>query len=124
MDRGRDRLFLWLLLAQLPLAIVVDVFLGSSPVLHALGEGAPLAALAVVAYWQLAGTRAFRTVGAALLMLFSGLQIHLSDGAIELHFGVFVGMALLIVFFDWLPITVAAATIILHHAVIYSIAPH
>jgi methyl-accepting chemotaxis protein len=42
---------------------------------------------------------------------------------IELHFHVFVGLALLIVFFDWLPLGVAAITIVLHHAVIYILAP-
>ena len=81
MERGRDRLLLWLLLAHLPLALFVALLQGSAPLFHAFGEAGSLAAVAGLAYWQLAETRAFRAVGAALLMLFSGLLIHLGTSA-------------------------------------------
>jgi methyl-accepting chemotaxis protein len=123
MDRGRDRLVLWILLAHLPLAGLVAYFAGTFSGLHILGEIAVIPALAALAYWQFAGTRAFRCVGAALLMGCSGLLIHLGGGMTELHFHVFVGLALLIIYFDWLPIGVGAVAIALHHLVMFTVAP-
>ena len=123
MDRGRDRLLLWFLLAHAPLAGLVASIQDPSTLVHALGEAAILPVLAALAYWRLAGTRAFRCVGAVLMMGYSGLLIHLSGGMIELHFHVFVGMALLIIYFDWLPISIAGATIALHHLVLNFVAP-
>ncbi|TCS40814.1 methyl-accepting chemotaxis protein [Reinekea marinisedimentorum] len=48
-------------------------------------------------------------------MIFSALHIHQGAGMIELHFGIFVLLALLIVFRDWLVIVAAAALIAVHH---------
>lgn len=48
-------------------------------------------------------------------MLFAALQIHLSAGLIEVHFGIFVLMAILIAFRDQWVILAAAATIAVHH---------
>lgn len=123
MDRGRDRLLLWIILAHLPLGALVAFLHGVPSLAHTLGEVAIVPALAAVAYWRLAGTRAFRCVGAALLMGCSGVLIHLAGGMIELHFHIFVGLAVLLIFFDWLPIVVAAVTIALHHLVMYVVAP-
>jgi hypothetical protein len=53
----------------------------------------------------------FRLVGSALLMGYSGVLVHFSGGLIEVHFHVFVSMAFLIVYYDWLPQEVAAVTI-------------
>src|SRR4051794_41953846 len=111
MDRGRDRLLLWALLAHLPLAGLVAFISGTSISLHTAVELAIVPILAGLAYWQSAGTRAFRCVGAALLMGCSALLIHLSGGMIELHFHVFVGLALLIVYFDWLPVAVGGGAV-------------
>ena len=123
MDRGRDRLLLWILLAHAPLGLLVAFLHGASSMAHVLGETAIVPALSLLVYWRMAGTRAFRCVGAALLMGCSGLLIHLSGGMIELHFHVFVGMALLIIYFDWLPISIAGVTIALHHLVLNFVAP-
>ncbi len=123
MDRARDRLLLWIVLAHLPLAAMVALLHGTSSFLHTLGEVSLIPVLAGVAYWHLAGTRAFRCVAAALLMGCSGLLIHLSGGMIELHFHVFVAMGLLVIYFDWLPIAIAGVTIVLHHAVLNYVAP-
>jgi methyl-accepting chemotaxis protein len=43
------------------------------------------------------------------------LHIQLSAGMIEFHFGVFVTLALLIVYLDWKPILLAAALFAVHH---------
>jgi methyl-accepting chemotaxis protein len=123
MDRGRDRLLLWILLVHLPLAGLVALLSGTSLTVHTLGEIVVIPALAGLGYWRLAGTRAFRCLGAALLMGCSGLLIHLGGGMTELHFHVFVALALLIVYFDWLPIAVAAVTIAVHHLGLFVLAP-
>ncbi|CUS48574.1 MAG: hypothetical protein HLUCCO02_00810 [Idiomarinaceae bacterium HL-53] len=48
-------------------------------------------------------------------MFFAALQIHLSHGFTEVHFGIFVLLAILIVFRDWWVIAVAASVIAVHH---------
>ncbi|MCC5880972.1 MAG: methyl-accepting chemotaxis protein [Idiomarina sp.] len=48
-------------------------------------------------------------------MLFSALHIHQGMGMTEIHFGIFVLLAILIAFRDYLVIVVAAAVIAVHH---------
>lgn len=48
-------------------------------------------------------------------MLFAALHIHLSMGKTELHFGIFVLLALLIAFRDWQVILISALVIAVHH---------
>ncbi|MBC7861102.1 MAG: chemotaxis protein [Burkholderiaceae bacterium] len=52
---------------------------------------------------------------AASLMAFTGLHIHQASGTTELHFGVFVLLAFLLVYRDWSVILVGAAVIAVHH---------
>lgn len=54
------------------------------------------------------------TVGTAL-MVFSALNIHQAAGTTELHFGIFVLLALLLCYEDWRVIVGAAAVIAVHH---------
>lgn len=49
------------------------------------------------------------------LMGFSALLIHVASGMIEMHFHIFVGLALLIIFANPWVIVAAAATIAVHH---------
>ena len=53
-------------------------------------------------------------VGAAA-MVFCGLNIDQSHGVTELHFGIFVLLALLVIYQDWRVIVGAAAVIAVHH---------
>ena len=48
-------------------------------------------------------------------MFFTALHIHQAAGMLEMHFGIFVLLALLIAFRDYLVILTAAATIAVHH---------
>ena len=50
-------------------------------------------------------------------MLFSALHIHQMHGMTEMHFGIFVLMAMLIAFRDYLVILAAAGVIAVHHLV-------
>ena len=53
----------------------------------------------------------------------SAVLIHQSGGRAELHFHVLVGLALLIIYLDWLPIAVAAGVTALHHVITFAVAP-
>lgn len=49
------------------------------------------------------------------LMIFAALHIHQAHGMLEMHFGIFVGIAMLLYFRDWRPVLAAATTIAAHH---------
>ena len=122
-DKSRDRIFLILLCAHVPLSLALGLVVAQADFLHAASEAAAPALLAALAYHLWAGTRNFRLVGAALLMVYSGVLVHFSGGMIEVHFHVFVSMAFLILYYDWLPQVVAAVTIALHHIVLDEVVP-
>ena len=70
------------------------------------------------------GTAAFvlgrGTLGSSLVLAFSlaslvALQIQLAHGELEYHFGIFVTLALLLVYLDWRPIVFAAGLFAVHH---------
>ncbi|MCD8521853.1 MAG: methyl-accepting chemotaxis protein [Saccharospirillaceae bacterium] len=61
------------------------------------------------------GSRLSRIAYAASLMMFAALHIHQAHGLIEMHFGIFALLALLLYYRDVMPILVAAATIAVHH---------
>jgi methyl-accepting chemotaxis protein len=77
--------------------------------------GLALAGLATAAYLFARGTLGSRLVitfsQAALIML----HIQLAHGELEYHFGIFVTLALLLVYLDWRPIVFAAALFAVHH---------
>ena len=56
-----------------------------------------------------------RAVVAAALMVFVALHIHQAAGMTELHFGIFVLLAVLLCYRDWSVILVAAVVIAVHH---------
>ncbi len=56
-----------------------------------------------------------RVVVAVALMVFVALHIHQAAGMTELHFGIFVLLAVLLCYRDWSVILVAAVVIALHH---------
>ncbi|GGC92316.1 methyl-accepting chemotaxis protein [Halopseudomonas salina] len=65
------------------------------------------------------GTRLFRCVMGAALMVMSMLHINQSMGTVEMHFSIFVLLAVLIFYRDWLPIVVAAVVIAVHHLLFF-----
>lgn len=65
------------------------------------------------------GTRLFRCLMGTGFMVLAALHIQQSHGTIEMHFGVFVLLAVLLYYRDWLPITVAASVIAVHHVGFY-----
>lgn len=69
------------------------------------------------------GTRAYRCLIGAAFMVLAALHIQLSHGTIEMHFGIFVLLAVLLYYRDWLPIVVAAGLIAVHHVVFFLLPP-
>ena len=81
----------------------------------ALLIGVPAFAVPLAISRALPASRLSRIAFAISLMIFAALHIHQAHGMIEMHFGIFVLLALLLYYRDPLPILVAAATIAVHH---------
>jgi methyl-accepting chemotaxis protein len=110
-----DRLMLAVVGALLLLAFALAPWHDTWP--EVLAIGLPTAALAAWRVLAHPGSLLTRCVIAAALMVFTALHIHQARGMIELHFGVFVLLAFLLVYRDWIPIVVAATVIAVHHLV-------
>lgn len=67
----------------------------------------------------LGGRRLFRCAMGAAFMVMAALHINQARGLVEMHFGIFVLLAVLIYYRDWLPIVVAAVVIAVHHLSFY-----
>ena len=102
-------------------AIVVSaltaVVLGSQFVESGLAWGLSAALLLVAGFVYAAcrGTLLSRCVLGTVLTAFVALHIQLAQGMGELHFGVFVTLALLLVYLDWRPILLSAVLFVVHH---------
>ena len=95
-------------------AAVVMGFLYYEPTLGAVAALA-LAGLAVGVYAMARGTLFSSLVLTTTLVALVALHIQLARGELEFHFGVFVTLALLMVYLDWRPIMMAAALFAVHH---------
>jgi methyl-accepting chemotaxis protein len=82
---------------------------------EALIIGLPTALLCTFLTFTQPGARVTRTAQGLALMVFSALLIHQSHGMLEFHFAIFVLLAFLLYYRDWLPILSAAALIAVHH---------
>ncbi|MEO0004033.1 MAG: hypothetical protein RLZZ22_1725 [Pseudomonadota bacterium] len=76
---------------------------------------AALVLLAVAGYLAARGTLASRLLLTTSLVGLIILHIQLSAGTTEAHFGVFVTLALAMVYLDWRPIVLAAVLFAAHH---------
>ncbi len=112
---ARDRLMLWVIVAHVPIVALVAAIVGQLGLLTAIGGAGAIAAAAAAGYWLAAGQRAYRVVAAAGLMAMSGMLIAASAGDIAVHFHVFVVLSFLVIYYDALPILVAAVVIAVHH---------
>ncbi|HUH88165.1 MAG TPA: chemotaxis protein, partial [Pusillimonas sp.] len=111
--RKADRFMLvvvWLLLAM---------SFGLAPMYHtftwAFFVGVPVALVATACAVLMPGGLPTRLFMGAAMMIFTGLHIHQAAGVTELHFGVFVLLAVLVCYRDWRVILTAAIVIAVHH---------
>ena len=81
----------------------------------AIGMSVALLAVAAVGYGMAQGTTASRFVLTFVQVAFIALHIQLARGMLELHFGVFVTLAFLLVYRDWRVIVFGAALFAVHH---------
>ncbi|MFA0966448.1 methyl-accepting chemotaxis protein [Pseudomonas amygdali] len=111
--RRADRIMLgliWLLfIYALGLAFWFDTFT------QAVVVGGGTAVVLTGLYRAIGGTRLMRCCVGVGLMVMAALHINQAHGLIEIHFGIFVFLAVLTFYRDWLPILVAAVTIAIHH---------
>lgn len=82
---------------------------------EALWIGLPSAVIPTILVYLMSGKLITRLVIGAAYMVFCALHIHQAHGMIEIHFGIFVLLAFLLVYRDWMPIVAAAAVIAVHH---------
>ena len=115
--RSADRLFLLLALLGAGASCAMSLY---------SGQWMPFLAVSLPALLVLAmqirlnsGTRLGSITVALVLMVLVATGIHQASGLVELHFGVFVVIALLLYYRDWLPVAVAAVAIAVHHVVFF-----
>ncbi len=108
-----------IILAAIVLSAVAAVILGASYVESGLAWMASgvLLAIALGVYATARGTLTSSLVLAFVQSTFVELHIQLAHGTTEYHFGVFVTLALLLVYLDWRPIVLSAVTFAVHHVV-------
>jgi PAS domain S-box-containing protein len=117
----RHRAVLLLLWAHVPGTALFGTAVGV-PAAHAWMETLPVAVLASLATWP-SSPRLRSSMAALGLVTSSAVLVHLSGGVIEMHFHFLVMMAVITLYHDWLPLGLAAAYVVLHHAVIGALAP-
>jgi len=61
------------------------------------------------------GRRTTRIYMGLALMMLTALQVHQAHGMIEMHFGFFAFLALLLYYHDWITVVVSAAFVAVHH---------
>jgi methyl-accepting chemotaxis protein len=103
------------------LGVLALVAVGSSTYFGGLGAAigycAAIGAVAVGTWMAAPGSLASRLVLAVAAMGLVAVQIDIARGMTEFHFGVFAVLAILLVYRDWRPIVMGAATIAVHHIV-------
>jgi methyl-accepting chemotaxis protein len=103
--------------AALALSVLAALAIGNYYGQLALGAtgGLLLLGIGAAALLLAPATRASRVVLALCLAATVALHIQLGRGMIEFHFGVFVSLALVLVYRDWRPIVAMAAFFAVHH---------
>lgn len=81
--------------------------------------GIPTLLVGALAAWKLPGSRLTRGFMGAAYMIMAGVLIHQAQGLIEFHFAIFVLLAFLLVYRDWVPVVVGAVTTAGHHVVFH-----
>lgn len=113
---GVLRIVLW---AMFLYALAIGLWFGNAGQALLIG-GATCVALTVLGH-LIPGERLLRCLMGVAFMVMAALQINLAHGVVEFHFGIFVLLAFLLYYRDWLPIVVAAGTVAVHHLAFYAL---
>src|SRR5437588_3912607 len=120
--RARHRALCWLLRAHVVGIFMFSLFRGYS-LAHSVADTSPVAVLAALAGSSGAGRRFSSAMAALGLVTSSAVIVHLSGGVIEAHFHFFVMVGILTLYQDWLPFLLAIGFLVVHHAVLGTVAP-
>jgi methyl-accepting chemotaxis protein len=111
--REGDRIMSAVAWAMFVLSLVLASFHDTWFLAFTVGLGLALASSTMG--FLLPARRATRMANAVVFMGFAALFIQQTRGMIEMHFGVFVLLAFLLFYRDWIPLVVAALAIAVHH---------
>lgn len=109
-----DKKVLMILLAHIPFVAFLAP-IGYDTFNFAVPMTLVIIALSLISYFVLRGTRGFGILTGVFLMLFSATLIQTQMGRIEMHFHIFVALAFLLIYKDWLVVVVAAGVGAVHH---------
>ncbi|NYZ61838.1 methyl-accepting chemotaxis protein, partial [Luteimonas deserti] len=110
------------------LFLIVGALLACTSGVVALANGswAPFWAISLPAFALMAGhtlllpgTRLTRIWVALMMMTIIAVTIHQTKGLVEMHFGIFVVLALLLYYRDWTPVLAGAVYIAAHHLLMF-----
>ncbi|MFO1339061.1 MAG: methyl-accepting chemotaxis protein [Burkholderiaceae bacterium] len=107
------------MLALLAVNVLGALLIGQmrGQLLLAVQAGAAIGLAAALGVMLTRGSAASRLVVALGLAALVSLQIHLSGGALQYHFNVFISLGMLLVYRDWRPIAFMAALVAAQHIV-------
>jgi methyl-accepting chemotaxis protein len=77
--------------------------------------GVPAAVIPTILTFIAPGAMLTRIAMALALIIFSALTIHQAHGMVEMHFLIFVSLAFLLQYRDWVPLVTALVAIAVHH---------
>lgn len=107
--RKADRIMLGMLWLMFVYALGLAAWHGTWG--QALLVGGSTVLIMTALHQLIPGRRLLRCAIGAAFMVMSALHINQSGGLLEMHFGIFVLLAFLVYYRDWLPIAVAALVI-------------
>jgi methyl-accepting chemotaxis protein len=113
-SKAADKGFLIIFLLHIPIAIAFAYPYGM--VVPTILSSIVSTLIALIAYFLFRGDRKLRIINSCLVMLWSAIFIQAQLGRIEMHFHVFAGLALLLIYEDWLIFVSGGAFIAVHHA--------
>ena len=111
-----DKIMITLLILQWFIATFITSILYGT-YLYGFFGGALIVIPVIILFPYLKGDRAYRSLIAVAIMLFSVVFIQQYLGQIEMHFHIFIAMAILTLYKDIFPLLAASITTIVHHIV-------
>ncbi|MCK9395546.1 MAG: methyl-accepting chemotaxis protein [Methylobacter sp.] len=95
--------------------VTVVVGLVYDGIVFSLAVGLPSIVVPFFIWRSMPGTLISRLAMAGAFVIQIAIQIQVSHGLIEMHFGLFVALAFLLAYRDWRPIVFAAGLVAVHH---------
>jgi methyl-accepting chemotaxis protein len=111
--QSADRLMLYIIWGLMAVALALSQL--HDTLRWALWIGVPAATIPTALIFLRGGHRSTAMVVATCLMVFAALNIHQAAGMNEMHFSIFVLLAFLLCYRDWMVVVMAAAVIAVHH---------